>query len=53
LPGTDHIFSATPDEFYNMVQEIRKIELLLGSPEKIMTSFEIEHQEFLRTRFLH
>jgi len=53
MPGTDHIFSVTPDEFKNMVSEIRKIEKILGTGEKVMTSSESENQKFLRERFTY
>lgn len=53
LPGTDHVFSATPEEFAIMVREIRKIETIIGIPVKTLTSFESENQTFLRTRFKH
>ena len=34
LPGPDHKASATPDEFKEMVQQIRRAELMLGSSVK-------------------
>jgi len=51
LPGTDHVLSATPEEFAVMVREIRKIETIMGAPNKTLTSSESESQAFLRTRF--
>ncbi len=51
LPGTDHILSVTPDEFEEMVKRIRRLELMLGSPEKVPTPAEIEIRELVRTRW--
>jgi len=34
LPGTDHELSLLPEELEAMVADIRKVEVLLGSPEK-------------------
>ena len=53
LPGTDHIFSATPEELKYIVEETGKIELLLGTAEKVMTTLEKKNQAFLRMRFRH
>ncbi len=53
MPGTDHILSATPDEFKYMVIEIRKIERMLGTGVKKMTPSEAENQAFLRKRFTY
>ena len=53
LPGTDHIFSADPDELEQMVKQIRTLEVLLGSPDKQLSPGEAELQEFLRNRFRH
>ncbi|OGX04551.1 MAG: hypothetical protein A3G87_05880 [Omnitrophica bacterium RIFCSPLOWO2_12_FULL_50_11] len=53
LPGTDHIFSADPDELVELVKQIRMVETLLGSSEKHLTPTEAENQIFMRTRFRH
>jgi N,N'-diacetyllegionaminate synthase len=52
MEGTDHIISADPKELTQMVNEIRDIEVLLGSPEKKLTEIEKNNREMLRTRFL-
>ena len=51
LPGTDHILSATPDELAEMVQRIRRTEVLLGSGEKRPVSAEMEIREAVRGRW--
>jgi len=51
LPGTDHVVSATPPEFKDMVQRIRRIEVLLGQPVKEPVPEEIDIREFVRNRF--
>ena len=53
LPGTDHILSADPQELKDMVNQIRKIEKLLGKGKKKITSLESKNQQFLRKRFTH
>jgi N,N'-diacetyllegionaminate synthase len=34
MDGPDHKASSTPDEFASLVNSVRKVELILGSPEK-------------------
>jgi N,N'-diacetyllegionaminate synthase len=51
LPGTDHVLSADPREFKDLVTEIRAVELLLGSPEKRPTADELSIKDFVRSRF--
>ncbi len=51
LPGTDQLLSADPAELRQMVQMIRRVEQLLGSPEKKPTLREREVMEFVRGRF--
>ena len=52
LPGTDHILSVTPDEFRQMVREIRRLESMLGSPEKAPVPAEQEIRELVRNRWI-
>ncbi len=51
LPGTDHELSLLPEELEAMVADIRKVEVLLGSPEKRPVPAEVEIREFVRGRF--
>ena len=51
LPGTDHVLSATPTELKEMVQRIRRVEVLLGRPVKQPVPEELEIREFVRGRF--
>ena len=51
LPGTDHVLSADPAEFKTMVEEIRNVEVLLGSSEKQPTAAEQSIRDFVRARF--
>lgn len=51
LPGTDHILSADPDKLKTMVEQIRYIEKILGTPDKKLTELEKKNQKFLRGRF--
>lgn len=51
LPGTDHILSATPEEFSKMHLRIRRLEILLGSGQKLPTSEELKIREFVRNRW--
>ena len=51
LPGTDHILSVTPDEFREMVKEIQRMELMLGSPEKTPRPAEMKIRELVRARW--
>ena len=52
LPGTDHVLSATPRELREMVERIRRVEVLLGSPEKQPTAEELEIRDFVRNRWV-
>jgi sialic acid synthase SpsE len=52
LPGTDHILSATPEEFREMVSQIRRLEIMLGSPEKKPSPAEMEIRELVRHRWI-
>lgn len=50
LPGPDHHFSATPDEFAALVCGIRDVEAALGAPRKRPTITELaERPKFQRT----
>ena len=40
LPGPDHTSSADPEEFFNLVQKIRKTEIVLGSNKKEPSEIE-------------
>lgn len=51
--GTDHILSADPVELKLLVEYARKIEVILGRKEKVMTETELKFQDFLRNRFGH
>ena len=51
LPGTDHVLSVAPDELKAMIEQIRMVETLLGSPVKKPTASELEIREFVRGRF--
>jgi len=51
LPGTDHVLSADPVELKTMIDEIRKVEVLLGSPVKQPTQGEAAIKDMVRTRF--
>lgn len=51
LPGTDHVLSADPAELRAMVEEIRAVEVLLGSGGKGPTAAEETLREFVRGRF--
>ncbi len=51
LPGTDHVLSVTPDELKEMVHQIRRLELMLGRPEKAPTASELAIREFVRSRW--
>lgn len=50
--GTDHVFSAEPQEFAEMVERIRKVELMLGDGVKRPTPGELEIKEFMKNRFI-
>lgn len=49
--GTDHILSATPDEFKTMVERIKRVEKMLGSGIKEPTEGERKIITFVRERF--
>ena len=51
LPGTDHRLSASPEEFAQMVQQIRRIERLLGQRIKAPTPRELAIRDFVRSRW--
>ena len=51
LPGTDHVLSVTPEEFKEMVAEIRRLEAMLGSEEKAPRASEMEIREMVRGRW--
>lgn len=53
LPGTDHILSASPAEFKEMVARIREIEDMLGDGKRQLTASEAKNRDFLRARFTH
>ena len=52
LPGTDHVLSVTPDEFREMVTQIRRLEAMLGSGEKRPAAAEMEIRELVRSRWI-
>lgn len=49
--GTDHILSATPAEFGEMVARIRQLEIMLGDGIKQPSPSEREIVDFVRSRF--
>ena len=51
MEGTDHIFSADPEDLPELVRQIRLVETILGTPEKHLTATERENQTFMRNRF--
>lgn len=51
LPGTDHLLSATPEELRTMVEQIRRVEILLGEGGKGPSPSELKIREFIRSRF--
>ena len=51
LPGTDHVLSVTPAELRTLVDDIRRVEILLGDPEKAPTTSEREIRDAVRNRF--
>jgi sialic acid synthase SpsE len=51
LPGTDHILSTTPDEFKEMVDQIRRLENMMGSGNKAPIPAEMAIREAVRTRW--
>lgn len=51
LPGTDHRLSASPEEFAQMVRQIRRIERLLGQGIKAPTPRELAIRDIVRSRW--
>ena len=51
LPGTDHILSATPEEFAQMAGQIRRLERLLGEEAKQPVPRELKIREQVRSRW--
>jgi len=49
--GTDHVLSATPEEFVGMVARIREVEIMLGDGTKQPSSGERQIKDFVRSRF--
>ncbi len=49
--GTDHIISATPEEFREMVEKIRKVEIMLGDGIKQPSPGEKKIRDLVRSRF--
>lgn len=45
MEGPDHYFALEPDEFQRMVTNIREAEQMLGTGEKILTSFEKDFRD--------
>ena len=50
--GTDHILSVTPGELRKLVQDVWRLELLLGEGAKKPRICEEEIKEFVQNRFL-
>ena len=48
LPGPDHKASLEPNEFKNLVHQIRELESALGSGEKAPTEVEIQNKKIAR-----
>ncbi len=48
LPGPDHAASSEPAEFSSLVQAIREVESMLGSPIKSPASVELDHRLAMR-----
>ena len=51
LPGTDHVLSATPGELKELIQRIRRTEVLLGRPVKRPVAEETEIRDLVRNRW--
>lgn len=51
LPGTDHVLSALPEEFRAMVEQIRRVETMLGQGGKVPAASELKIRKFVRSRF--
>lgn len=52
MPGVDHLASAEPDEFKNMVQGVRQVEKMLGSPRKSPQPCEKKNIPIVRKRLV-
>jgi len=52
LPGPDHKASLSPNQFKDMVEKIREVEVALGSPLKFRTSAEENTAQVARKRIL-
>ena len=48
LPGPDHRASSTPEEFSELAQNVRRAELMLGSPRKVRQAEEQQMAEVSR-----
>jgi N,N'-diacetyllegionaminate synthase len=48
MPGPDHAASLEPAEFKEMVCAIRKIEVILGNPDKTLQPCEIKNRDIVR-----
>lgn len=48
LFGPDHSASASPQEFKSLIKRIRKLEILMGSPKKIVTQQERQNINLVR-----
>ncbi|MDP3954704.1 MAG: N-acetylneuraminate synthase [bacterium] len=48
MPGPDHKASASPEVFKNMVDEIRKINTILGNSDKKFTPSEVKMRSMVR-----
>lgn len=48
LPGPDHQASLEPDDFADLVTDIRRVETLLGSPEKTLAPSETGNRDVAR-----
>ncbi len=48
LPGPDHKASLMPDELTEMVRQIRIVEQVLGSPDKVVTPIEASNRAVAR-----
>lgn len=52
LPGPDHQASLTPDELAKMVEQIRRVEKLLGSGAKVPQLSELDTRQVVRQRIV-
>ena len=51
LPGTDHILSLSPDQFRDMITQIRRLEDMRGLPEKAPRPSEMKIRDMVRSRW--